>query len=998
MAGRRLTQVTSRLMRESNPAGPATETDRDLLMRFLQQQDEAAFEILVGRHDRLVRSAIAKVLSNSHDADDAFQATFLILIRRAKSIKWRAGLGSWLYGVAHRVAVKARDSGRVRMMKEGSKKPEHVEAPPDLSWREACALLHAELDKLPDRYRIPLLLCYLEGKTRDEVARSLRVTVGTVKGRLERGRQLLLNRLGRRGLTLSAGLFTAVACEGAWASSPSSISALVEAVRGPASARVLALARETAMSTILSKFTKSAIALFGLLVIVSVAIATGVMRATNDSGRIDAAQVDSAPGEQPAQQQQTPTAEVVTIKGHLIGPDKSPEAGATVAVWAGGKKLGETTTTKDNTFQVTVPGPLPAGARVVATKPGFAPDWANVPADPEKTAVELKAVPDDGAIVGQITDLEGKPLANLPVDIERIGRPKLGKPLDEHIRMNAAAGTASLYSLDSIPAGVVGLPIRVTTDKDGAFKIAGVGKDRVVRITTRGETTEHLQARIVSRELDAKLEQHAPFGVHGSTFTLRLAPSRPIVGTVCDSKTGDAVSGMRVAESALCETTTDKDGKFKLTGVRKQPMYHLNASSLGEAPYFDINIHFNDTEGLGEIAVTFKVHRGTVVMGRVSDTNGKPVAGQVFHHSTTDNLHLKDYPDIHRGLILSNWGELDRDGRYKLLVIPGPGAIGVHASPEDAFPQLSMPLSEYRAKKLSGIPSGHALATVNIDPNDPKTLTHDFTLTAGKTRDLLIRGLDGKLPDNLLAVWQTNRGQPLAPKPITDGKITLVGLSEKSARAVVLIDEAKTVGGVATVTGNAETPLTVTLEKLGSVTGRVLDSEGKPAADAEIRLWLLLDRQRFKITEEALAAFKNEKMPETVLSKLIALNDREFVHQQLPRELGKILGPDDLRKYRTLILNHAVNRNSFDNLPFEAFVFPGARYLAAGAWNDFTGRTAKTDKDGRFTVSGLLASQQYRLLAGFKLDKADGELLHDRLGLLVKPGETLELGELKPKK
>src|SRR5712664_1194268 len=83
-------------------------SDRDLLRRFLDEQDERAFETLVRRHDRLVRSAIAKVLGNAPDAEDAYQATFLVLVRRARAIHWRSGLGPWLYGVAHRLAVKAQ--------------------------------------------------------------------------------------------------------------------------------------------------------------------------------------------------------------------------------------------------------------------------------------------------------------------------------------------------------------------------------------------------------------------------------------------------------------------------------------------------------------------------------------------------------------------------------------------------------------------------------------------------------------------------------------------------------------------------------------------------------------------------------------------------------------------------------------------------------------------------------------------------------------------------
>jgi hypothetical protein len=226
---------------------------------------------------------------------------------------------------------------------------------------------------------------------------------------------------------------------------------------------------------------------------------------------------------------------------------------------------------------------------VVAIKPGFAPDWANVPANPEKTPVELLAVPDESEIAGRVTDLEGHPVANLRVDVERVGRPMPGKTMEEHMRMNPeyrSRGTTALFDLDTISPEAIGLPTQVTTDKDGRFKISGVGKDRSVRITTRGDKTEHIQVRIVTREIAAKLEQHGPFGLHGATFTIRLAPSRVIEGIVRDRKTGDAVPGMTVTDLTheICATVTDKEGRFKLIGLKKDSQYRLGTGSQGEAP------------------------------------------------------------------------------------------------------------------------------------------------------------------------------------------------------------------------------------------------------------------------------------------------------------------------------------------------------------------------------------------------------------------------------
>src|SRR5262245_48884090 len=150
------------------------ETDRHLLQRFAAARDEAAFELLVRRHGALVRGVCRRVLGNADDADDAFQATFLVLATKAASVDWRAGVGPWLYQVAYRLARKARARAARRRLQEGQAPlPRPAAAPDDLTWRELRPLLDEELARLPQRYRAPLVLCYLEGKTRDEAAELL---------------------------------------------------------------------------------------------------------------------------------------------------------------------------------------------------------------------------------------------------------------------------------------------------------------------------------------------------------------------------------------------------------------------------------------------------------------------------------------------------------------------------------------------------------------------------------------------------------------------------------------------------------------------------------------------------------------------------------------------------------------------------------------------------------------------------------------------------------
>ncbi len=187
--------------------------DGQLLERFVRQRDEAAFAELVARHGPLVLGLCRRLLGNMHDAEDVFQATFLVLARQAAAIRKPKSLSCWLHGVAYRLAIRARDAAKRRRVHEQKAPPLQETQEIDLSWREVRGLLDEELQRLPEKHRLPLVLCYLEGLTQDEASRRLGWPRGTLKCRLEAGRERLRLRLTRRGVTLGAGLFAVVLSE-----------------------------------------------------------------------------------------------------------------------------------------------------------------------------------------------------------------------------------------------------------------------------------------------------------------------------------------------------------------------------------------------------------------------------------------------------------------------------------------------------------------------------------------------------------------------------------------------------------------------------------------------------------------------------------------------------------------------------------------------------------------------------------------------------------------
>jgi RNA polymerase sigma factor (sigma-70 family) len=250
-----------------------------LLDRFVSQGDDAAFEALVARHGPMVLGVCRQMLRDPNDVDDAFQATFLVLVRRAGSIRRPDRLGPWLYGVAYRVSVRARrhSSARRALADDVADAPRPCEA----ERRESAEALHQEVARLPEPYRAPVVLCYLEGLTHDDAAARLGWPVGTVRGRLARARDRLRDRLARRGLAPAEGpAAMVVLLDGVRAAVPERLAeatvrtATGKATAGLISSHVLALAEGVMQAMLFSKLKVIATALVAVAV---VAAGTGVL-------------------------------------------------------------------------------------------------------------------------------------------------------------------------------------------------------------------------------------------------------------------------------------------------------------------------------------------------------------------------------------------------------------------------------------------------------------------------------------------------------------------------------------------------------------------------------------------------------------------------------------------------------------------------------------------------------------------------------------------------
>jgi RNA polymerase sigma factor (sigma-70 family) len=738
MASRQATAVLGHIRKLVAVQSLKQLSDRELLRRFVARRDETAFAAIVQRHGPMVLSACQRVLHRGQDAEDACQATFLVLAQEAASERWQESIANWLYGVARRLALKSRTAAARRYVVEHGTRPRPPADPlADISAREFQTVLDEELTRLPEKYRVPILLCCLEGHARDEAAHQLGWPLPTLKSRLEQAREILRRRLTHRGLTLSAALagLTLVESSSRAGFAPALMNGTCQAAVALLTGRgaetiprgVAALVNGAGRAIVFTKTKITAV----LLLAGTIAAAGGSMLIPPPESGQDSKVDLKSPEQNPAPATGDDN-EMVNVSGRVLDPDGKPFAGAELTVCRWDRDRTDFNLTKpkvlaksgpDGRFTFSIPKVAirsrgrgnaydRAWAQLVAAAEDYAPVWESI-RDSEQKEFTLSLAKDDMPIEGRVLDLQGRPVAGADVRIIEF----------------RTMQWSELYQFQW-----KGLPENVTTDKDGRFRLTGIGRSRMVRLCISGPMIEQIRKYVPTIP--------GLFGKDSKSATVEIVagPTKPITGVVRAKDTGKPLVGvivqgqygpeMYVKYSDAVRTKTDANGRFRLIGLPKTDKYSLMIDSAEDQGYLSRWLELGDTEGLKPIVKDFDLERGTRLQIRFMDQDtGKPVLGLLHYCPCYDNPRYEEArttpePRKHRYL------EPDQKGLFNFVVVPGPSIVQFTAGLRGENPPYQAaelnpddlkahPLLKKRppfAGGLAGIGYGHAYRIIDAQP------------------------------------------------------------------------------------------------------------------------------------------------------------------------------------------------------------------------------------------------------------------------------------------
>ena len=836
-------------------------SDRQLLDRFSAHRDaaaESAFAALVLRHGPLVLGVCTELLHDRQHAEDAFQAVFLILAQKAHSIRDADLLGNWLYGVALRTCRHARHQLDRRRKNEEeaalmSNAASRVGAPSVeevfLSVEQA-DLLHSEIERLPRAFRLPVVLCYLEGLTVHEAARRLRCSHGTLRSRMARAREKLKRALTRRGVVLpAAGIAAALSTRYASASVSSHLCemtarAAIRFVAGQSAAPLAAaLAQEVLRSFLATRLKLTLLSLFLLGTMATGASYVNHLLAS-EKERMSAPSSGPSPlaatpaprpalPDTPASGQLMLTGRVLDPSGNpavkvpvdLIGVSRTPAAGTDVEKNAF-VLLGQTTTDASGRFRIEAAGVssarfLEVYALAGAAGPGSGFGCLRVHPDAGESALELRLRPEQ-LIRGRLVDLSGEPAAGVEVSFNRV----------QGVAPMAGAGNFDSfylgfgYAWSLPPRELRAWPKAIKTDAQGRFTLTGIGRGLSVILFIQDSRFAQQRFDVQAADRDDSKE-----------VTLALHPAKIIEGRALAADTGRPIPGAVISVRAsfgsfggmfTTKFQADDQGRFKISPYSGD-YFRMRAFPREGQPYLAREHEFAWTKGAVKKEVDLTLPSGVLINGKVTENGtGRPVAG-----ASVQFVPIKPPPDIIDGfeaIVRSK-----DDGSFQVAVPPGEGHLMIVGPTLDFIPQ------EISGGKLyaSGQPGGWRLYAHDIIAYECKagdsSLTISSTLKPGKT----LRGrLAGPSGEQVQDAVMLNRQQldPINLVWLTHsythahhGRFELHGFDPDKKSPVYFLDAEHRWGAAVEFSGKqAGEELTVRLEPCGQARARFVGPDGKP--------------------------------------------------------------------------------------------------------------------------------------------------------------------------
>jgi RNA polymerase sigma factor (sigma-70 family) len=750
---------------------PAPLSDGQLLERFAVHQDEAAFAALVRRYGPLVLGVCRRVLHDTHEAEDTFQATFLVLARKAGAISRRGSVAGWLYQVAYRAALKARTRTANRHRHErrvGRKSPADPLA--EVSGRELLGLLDSEVRRLPERFREPLVLCYLDGRTRDEAARLLGWPVGTVKSRLARGRDLLRRRLTRRGVTLAGGLLPLALTESATGALPpvllgSTTKAALPFATGPLSSHASALA-EGVLQTMFA--TKLKWATLWVLVISLFSLGAGLLArqalAQNkdnerakpaDKGKqLPGTQGKTAPGSRRGN-----GSHGMIFAGRVLDDAGKPVIAAQVAVVVQPKAVWRRTAYRQEVLvqgQTDRQGRFHLAAREASTEQfldlyllaggkGYGLGYHQLPYSANKQKEVVLRLQPEQVLRGRLFDIQGRPAAKVRARVVQVRSPVSPAKSSSTMAGSAGiggggggtyAGTLAIIDqgfsfLDSRPRTDLSLwPKPVSTDGQGRFAIHGFGRGQAVQLLIEDD-------RFALQKLTLEMGR----GKTPQVVRRSLAPPQRIEGRIICEDTGRPVPGAQLGVYSYrkfrpgeqCNGRTDQNGRFRLN-LYAGDRFHLSVYAPAGGPYLSGYTNMVWPKGAIVHQMEIALPRGVLLQGKVVDqTTGQPVKGaKVWFRQFQDNLATG-----RKGLVIMAGNPIlsQADGTFRLAAATCKGFL-LCTVPGHDFIWRSIGTNLLTA----GTPGGNRRYFHAVIPQDLKPQQGPKELTITVRRGVTVRG------------------------------------------------------------------------------------------------------------------------------------------------------------------------------------------------------------------------------------------------------------------